>query len=125
MHRFAQTLCAFCVVGSFATPTLAAEPWEGIWAAEKDWCQYADDIGSHDPAPIRITSSGIFGLENSCDISGVKRIDQLKAWVIDMACSGEGQQYDDRELFLITRDALLLRYTMDGFAIQMHRCTDD
>jgi len=125
MRQFTKTLCAFCVVGLFATPTLAAEPWEGIWAAEKDWCQYADDIGSHDPAPVKITPSRLSGLETACDITRVKRIDQLQAWIIDMACSGEGQQYDDRELFLITRDALLLRYTMDGFAIQMHRCTDN
>jgi hypothetical protein len=125
MHRIAQTLCAFGVVVSFATPTLAVEPWEGIWAAEKDWCQYADGIGSHDPAPIKITSSRLSGLETACDITRVKKIDQLQAWIIDMACSGEGQQYDDRELFLITRDALLLRYTMDGFAVEMHRCADN
>jgi len=42
-----------------------------------------------------------------------------------LACSGEGRQYDDREIFLITRDDLLLRYTMDSFAIEMHRCPQD
>ena len=45
--------------------------------------------------------------------------------VIALACSGEGRQYDDREIFLITRDDLLLRYTMDSFAIEMHRCPQD
>ena len=43
-----------------------AESWEGVWAFEKDWCQYADQIGEHDPAPIRITRNEFVGLENWC-----------------------------------------------------------
>jgi hypothetical protein len=120
--RIAMRVIALIVCLAFATPALAAEPWEGIWAAEKDWCRYADEIGSHFPAPIKITSSRVLGIENACDITRVKRINQFRAWIIDMACEGEGLQYDDREIFLITRDDLLLRYTMDSFAIEMHRC---
>ena len=113
---------ALIVCLALAAPALAAEPWEGIWAAEKDWCQYADRIGWHDPAPIRITTSQIAGLENVCDVTRITKIGQMQAWIVDMACSGEGDRYDAREMFLITHDDLLLRYTIDGFAIELHRC---
>jgi hypothetical protein len=110
---------------TFPDDALAVEPWEGIWAAEKDWCRYAAEIGSHDPAPVRITSSKIQGLENTCDVTDVTKISKLQVWIIDMACSGEGERYDDGEVFLITSDDLLLRYTRDGYAIKMHRCSSD
>jgi hypothetical protein len=116
---------ALIVCLGVATPALAAEPWEGIWSAEKDWCQYADEIGSHDPAPVKITSSQFLGLENACDVTRVTKIDKLQAWVIDMACSGEGTSYDHREIFFITSDDMLLRYTMDRHVIEMHRCPQD
>lgn len=71
-----------------------------------------------DPAPVRITSSTFRGLENACDVTGVTKIRKLRAWIIDMECSGEGERYDDREVFLITSDDLLLRYTSNGSAIE-------
>ena len=29
-----------------------APPWVGVWTAEPDWCEFADRIGRHDPAPV-------------------------------------------------------------------------
>ncbi|MEM7399919.1 MAG: hypothetical protein AAF354_13415 [Pseudomonadota bacterium] len=123
--RWTMRIGIAATVLSLTTPALASEPWEGIWAAQKDWCQYADEIGSRDPAPLQITSSRLFGLENACDITRVSKIDKLQAWIVDMTCTAEGQQYVDRELFSITQDKRLLRYTSDGFAIMMHRCSED
>ncbi len=104
-------------------PALAAPPdWAGIWAAEPAWCQWADRVGSHDPAPIELTETEVNGLENFCEIRGVNRIGFDRAWVLDLACSSEGDEYDDRTLLMLETPDILWRWYGAGEPVRYTRC---
>ena len=104
------------------------EPWPGhavgIWAAEPDWCAYASQIGSHDPAPIALTETEFLGLENSCTITEVRGTGVGFSWAIDMVCQSEGSTYDDQMLVLLAGADEL--YIYRGFApVRFNRCTNE
>lgn len=95
----------------------AAEPWEGLWAADPAWC-----AGGGEGAPVRITASAFEGLENRCEIAGIQPLGVGRSWRADLLCTGEGMTDRTSELFLLDSDGALVRYTEDGLAIRMTRC---
>ena len=97
-------------------------PWQGIWSADPDWCRYADRIGAHDPAPIRIDARGITGLESRCTFTSVETTGAGPSWVATMTCSAEGATYSARELFLLEDANTLLRWVEPGFLLNFTRC---
>jgi len=111
------------VLALFATPAMAeVPPWVGIWAAEPDWCQYADRIGSHNPAPIEITETELNGLENFCAITGVKGNDDYRYWELSMMCSAEGSTYDETALLMLDGEDTLWRWYGVGDPARFTRC---
>jgi hypothetical protein len=95
----------------------AAEPWEGLWAANPAWCD-----GGGEGVPVRITAGTFEGLENRCEIAGVSALGIGRSWRLDMLCTAEGMTDRASELFLLAEDGALIRYTEDGMAIRMTRC---
>lgn len=104
---------------------LATEPFEGIWAAEPDWCAFADRIGSHDPAPVRITATEIAGLENTCHITAIEARPDENLWHLTLACEGEGQTYDERTTLMLGDENTLWRWYGAGEPLRFTRCTED
>ena len=96
-----------------------ADSWEGIWAFDKSWCQFADQIGEHDPAPIRITRNEFIGLENWCKVT--QRSQVAAEIVLDLACEGEGIQYLDHIYLRAEGDSLKIRRVGEE-TLQYHRC---
>ena len=96
-----------------------ADFWEGLWAFERDWCQYSDQIGEHDPAPIRITRNEFVGLENWCTVTHLKAM--AGEMVLDLACEGEGITSSDRIYLRVEGDALKIR-RVGKESLQYHRC---
>ena len=96
-----------------------AESWEGVWAFEKDWCQYSDQIGEHDPAPIRITRKEFVGLENWCMVTQLTAV--AGEMVMDLACEGEGIPTSDRIYLRAEGDSLKIRRAGEE-TLQYHRC---
>ncbi|PHQ98899.1 MAG: hypothetical protein COB39_06900 [Marinosulfonomonas sp.] len=106
-----------------ASPVFAeVPPWVGIWTADPDWCQYAELIGGHDPAPIRITQTEVSGLENNCSITGVRSNAQKQYWELTLSCSGEGEQYQDTALLMLDGDDTLWRWFGRGDPFKFIRC---
>ncbi len=70
---------------------VAQEWWQGIWAAEPQWCVAADRIGSVTPAPIAITEDEMLGYENSCEISDVQELVDVGAVRFRVTCQSEGE----------------------------------
>lgn len=106
-----------------ATPALAEAPiWTGIWTADPDWCQYADLIGGHDPAPIRITQTEVSGLENSCSITQVRDNAPKQYWELTLSCSGEGVEYEDTALLMLDGPDTLWRWFGGGAPYKFTRC---
>lgn len=119
---FARTVLALSLL---ATPVLADAPlWSGIWSADPDWCQYADLIGGHDPAPIRITTTQLTGLEHSCSITDVRGNEQKQYWELSLSCSGEGEQYQDTALLMLDGEDTLWRWFGGGDPYKFMRCGD-
>ena len=82
-------------------------PWVGKWAADPDWCAFADRIGSHTPAPVALTPTEFLGYENSCTITRVVQPGYMHAWLIRLDCQSEGSRYEDEMLVAVTRDGRL------------------
>ena len=106
-----------------ATPALAQEPaWVGIWSADPDWCQYAELIGGHDPAPIRITQTEVAGLENTCKVAGVRGNEQMQYWELTLSCMGEGESYSTTALLMLDDENTLWRWYGGGDPAKYTRC---
>lgn len=106
-----------------ATPALAEGPaWVGIWTSDPEWCQYADMIGGHDPAPIRITQTEITGLEHNCSITAVRGNEPMQYWELTLSCSGEGEQYEDTALLMLDGKDTLWRWFGGGDPFKFTRC---
>ena len=105
----------------FSSGALAAESWEGVWAFDKDWCQYSDQIGEHDPAPIRISRNEFVGLENWCTVTQRNEVDG--EMVLDLACEGEGIEYADRIYLHVEGNSLKIRRTGEE-ATEFGRCSE-
>lgn len=117
--KFILAACVFTAFGSYADISVKADTWEGIWAFERDWCQYSDQIGEHDPAPIKITRNEFVGLENRCAVNQLSAV--AGEMVLDMSCEGEGETYADRIYILENENTLKIR--RDGEqATQYYRC---
>ena len=95
----------------------AAEPWEGIWAAKPEWCG-----GEGEGSAITITAEAVEGLENRCDITNVSPLGVGDSWRVDQFCTGEGMTDRASEIFLLTSEGALVRYTDEGMAVWMTRC---
>jgi hypothetical protein len=109
-------LCA-----AFSGGAVAADFWEGVWAFDKDWCQYSDQIGEHDPAPIRISRNEFVGLENRCVVNQLKALEG--EMVLDMECESEGITYADRIYLRVEGDALKIRRTGEDATV-FRRCSE-
>ena len=90
-----------------------------LWAFERDWCQYSDQIGEHDPAPIRITKKEFVGLENWCTVTQLNAV--AGEMVLDLACEGEGIASSDRIYLRVEGDSLKIRRAGEE-TLQYHRC---
>jgi hypothetical protein len=117
MNRMAWAAIAAMTLGS---PCIAAEPWEGVWATEASWC--GNKPGETDAVPVTITRTFVEGYENRCDVTKVTRIQRMDAWVLDLGCSGEGEEYSTREVLALLDNGNLMRLTADRFAIEMKPC---
>jgi hypothetical protein len=108
-------------------PGLAAtaEPWEGIWAYDPDWCQFAGRIGSHAPAPIEITATEVNGLENFCDVAAVTPGPGGNPWwSLTLDCAAEGDTYDAATLLMLENPDTLWRFDGAGAPVRFTRCKE-
>ncbi len=115
----------YLAVAMAMTPGMAFAselPWEGVWTAEPDWCIYADKIGSHTPAPIRLTREMFEGYENSCQVIGASQIGATPSWTIDMECQSEGSTYDERILVIVESSTRIWQVFPGLEAIAFDRC---
>lgn len=78
--------------------------WVGIWAADPKWCKFADQIGEHDPAPVRIDPSKLVGLENSCRITAQRLSASPDKWQLTETCEGEGETSTEKKTVTIAAD---------------------
>lgn len=106
------------------TPGLAQEWWQGIWAAEAEWCVSAADIGAVTPAPIAITPDAVLGYENSCAISDAVEMGGAGAVHLRLRCQSEGNTYDEERVLMRTDETGLAVWIWFGAGdpILFQRC---
>lgn len=98
--------------------------WQGIWAYQSEWCAFADKIGSHNPAPIRLSATQFDGYENSCTITQSIQAGDQRAWILDMVCQSEGSTYDEQILVMLADDDTLWQFHGAGAPTQFTRCKE-
>lgn len=110
---------------AWGSPVLAEPPaWTGVWAAEPEWCRYAGQIGSHNPAPILITGTTVEGLENFCDITRVRGNDGYRYWELALTCHAEGDHYEETTLLMLEDENTLWRWFGAGAPLRFTRCEE-
>ena len=120
--RMVLAALAFVAGPALATGVSEEPPFAGIWAAEPAWCKYADRIGSHSPAPIRLTSRSLDGYENSCFIRQIDPMGEMKVWRLRMECQAEGSTYDEDTLVMLESKNVLWRFWGTGAPVKFVRC---
>jgi len=105
-----------------ALPVNAQEPWEGIWAAAPEWCAYADQIGTHDPAPVLLTSTEVRGLETSCRVVNVQPDYEFSYYIVTSECSGEGMTWAQVDVLMLGEVGVMWRWMGGGEPVRLTRC---
>lgn len=97
--------------------------WVGIWTADPKWCAFAEQIGLHDPAPIRIKPDRIVGLENQCRIAAVRTSFSPDTWNVRAECEGEGMTSSERRVLSVSPNFQILNMTFEnGSVVKFTRC---
>jgi len=99
----------------------SAADWTGIWTTDPAWCKYKDQIGGHDPAPVRFTATEITGLENTCKINSIEKLGELSAWRLSLTCTGEGMTNDQETILMLAGDGALWQFD-DYEPLRFTRC---
>lgn len=110
-------LCAAALLAPALAGPAAADDWEGVWAADPAWCG-----GGGEGSAITVTAETVEGRENRCEITNVSPLGVGESWRVDQLCTGEGMTDRTSELFMLTSEGALVRYTQEGIAIWMTRC---
>ncbi|MEH6775766.1 MAG: hypothetical protein V7668_17715 [Cereibacter changlensis] len=112
---------AFIALG---LPALAQEPapWVGIWAADPEWCAFADSIGEQETTPIRITEAEFQGYENRCEITATHPLQVLPGAELVMRCEAEGEVMEDTRLVIADAPGSLLMLAGGGEPVRLTRC---
>jgi hypothetical protein len=103
-------------------PVSAQEPWEGVWAADPVWCAYADQIGTHDPAPVLLTATELRGLETECRVVDVRPDYEFSFYVVTSECAGEGSSWANVDVLMMGDAGVLWRWMGGGEPVRLTRC---
>ncbi|MCA0318641.1 MAG: hypothetical protein LCH88_11305 [Proteobacteria bacterium] len=94
---------------SYAVAQSASEPgYVGRWAAQAGWCR--NRPGTTGELPIRLTASGMEGLENSCRFTRIEG--GSPEWRVTRTCQVEGMTQRDR--IVLRREGSSLRMSFPG-----------
>ena len=107
-----------------AAPAQDARWWQGIWAHDKAWCAQAAFVGRVTPAPIVITNREVLGYENSCVITYVNALSDMRAVQLTLACASEGDHFEEDRLLLDGGDGVMWFWIGVGEPTKFHRCPD-
>ena len=118
--RFLATLAL--LLTAFASPALAAEPYEGRWADDPAWCKNTRQSNT-DELPIVISRKSIETFASFCRVLSTTR--KGAAWWLHTSCRDEGQTETEPRAqitFVLRVDGNRL-YLRDDTGVQnLHRC---
>lgn len=104
-----------------AQSTSEAARFEGDWTQQNPAAcvLFRDD----ENFAFHIEAGVLQGLESSCDMQNPVAVRGMSAILFDMQCSGEGETWNSRALFMLNGQDQLI-YVQDGSAQIMSRCTN-
>jgi hypothetical protein len=70
-------------------------PWSGEWAMSAENCAEPND------GNIRYTENQLEGWEHSCGITRLQALSAPSSWLLDLQCSGEGEEWRVKELLML------------------------
>lgn len=77
-----------------------------------------------DGAPLRVKDNVFHGVESHCQMTRPVNVRDMDGVLYDMVCTGEGDNWTSRALFLrAADDGLILAW--NGFAFKYDRCPAD
>lgn len=112
-----KTILAAALIGGTIAPATAQSPIEGYWAGAGISC----DAQNTDAVPLHISGNRIAFYESSCELTAPENIRGIYGQLFDVLCSGEGEQWSYRGLFILNEDGTMV-YHRDGRTDIYNRC---
>lgn len=104
-------------------PLIAQESldFSGLWRSNPtSQCTYTGGDGS----ALKIEDNTLFGVENRCTMSNPVNVTDMQAQLFNMDCTGEGQRFEGRAMFMRASDGGLY-LIWDGIAFKYESCEED
>ncbi len=104
------------------TGPAAAGPFDGLYRSSptSDCTRVGGDGGA-----LRIGDDVLFGLNSQCRMTGPVNVRDMDAVLYDMACSGNGEAWTSRALFMRAAEDGGLIIAWDGHAFRYDSCAPD
>ena len=102
----------------FMTAPVMAGPFDGLYqpSPTADCTVLGTDGGA-----LKVESETFYGVESRCKMTNPVNVRDMDAILYDMQCSGEGETWTSRAMFMRSADdGLILAW--NGFAFKYDRC---
>ncbi|SEN32404.1 hypothetical protein SAMN04488003_11353 [Loktanella fryxellensis] len=108
-------------LGTVLAAPVAAGPFDGTYrqAANAECALVGIDGGS-----VRIAEGIFYGVEVECRMTNPVNVVDMDAQLYTMACSGEGQTFNERAMLLNSAQSDGIIMVWDGYAFVYDRCPD-
>lgn len=111
-------LWPLCLCAGIAAGTLHAGPFDGVFTQGEKWdC----GLAGVDGGALVIRDDIFYGVEMQCLMQNPVNVRDMDAVLYDMSCSGEGNQWTERAMFMTAADKGLI-LVWNGYAFQYRRC---
>lgn len=102
-----KILSASVLALSFATTALSQSFYVGTWVDEHASCSPDSDTGDY-LIRLRLTETTMTHYESSCALTNPVSIRDINGILFDMVCTGEGEEWTERGLFIVDNEGGLL-----------------
>lgn len=111
----------FTALLSLSATTIDATPYDGLYRPANDdhWTCNPDRIGEERQA-VAIEGDKLFGVENTCTLSGATPVRDMNAVLYDAKCEAEGATYIYRLMLMHHANGVWV--IDDGFASEWISC---
>ena len=118
-HSFKTAAAALCVL---ALPSVAhGGPYDGVFrqAANAECALIGVDGGA-----LRIEDDIFYGVEVECRMTKPVSVNDMDATLYTMQCSGDDQNWTERAMLMLNKEADGIIMVWNGYAFVYDRCDD-
>lgn len=96
-----------------------ALPWDGTYrpSPDADCARVGEEGGA-----LRIAEGALHGIEATCEMTAPVDIVDMEATIYTMDCTGEGERWTERAIFMKAAEGDAIFVIWNGYAFRYERC---